>query len=76
MILRITFPNGTEEEFDIDLSAYSSVEEIANEIVDSMVVEMKHLKDPEAWKKATLRWLIPAIYSAILEELSRREIIG
>ena len=70
MIVTITFPDGRTKTFSIKLQRGMTIEDIADEIAREMLHEYrkKHgVRDPERYVEGVKRWLIPQLYSAILE---------
>lgn len=70
MIVTITFPDGRTKTYSIKLQRGMTIEDIADEIAREMLrkYRKKHgVKDPERYVEGVKRWLIPQLYSAILE---------
>jgi hypothetical protein len=73
MKITITFPDGKTAEFTVKVHGKTSVEDIVDEILDEMLKRQlkagQSIRNPERWKEAHKRWLLPRVTTAILEAL-------
>ena len=73
MRITITFPDGKTAEFRVNVKDKLTVEDIVDEILDEMLKRQikagQTIKNPERWKEAHRRWLLPRVTTAILEAL-------
>jgi len=71
--ITITFPDGKTAEFRVSVKDKLTVEDIVDEILDEMLKRQikagQTIKNPERWKEAHRRWLLPRVTTAILEAL-------
>ncbi|MBS7612484.1 hypothetical protein KEJ27_09870 [Candidatus Bathyarchaeota archaeon] len=73
MRVTITFPDGSKYTYSVDVKGVGSIEEIAERLLNDMSRHARnYFKDIDAWKKGVRRWLIPYLYSSILEALHKR----
>jgi len=71
MIVSITFPDGKRRTYRITVRRGDRIEDIAEKVADEMLREYaKHhsVKNPSKYVDGVLRWLIPALYSNLLEK--------
>jgi len=87
MVLRLIFPDGHEEEIEIEVCDYNSVEEMAEAICSDMADkyvdaflekrgikgESKRLKARLKYVDGCIRWLYPLLLSTIAEYIESRE---
>jgi len=87
MVLRLIFPDGHEEEIEIEVCDYNSVEEMAEAICSDMADkyvdrflekrgikgEAKRLKARMKYVDGCVRWLYPLLLSTIAEYIESRE---
>jgi len=86
MTLRLIFPDGREEEIEIEICDYNSVEEIAEAICSDMADkyvnrflekrgikgEAKRLRARMRYIDGCVRWLYPLLLSTIAEYIESR----
>jgi len=73
MIVHIMFPDGRVARFEIDLSKVESIEDIAEEIARQSCEKIPHIKNMERCVEAYKRWLIPHLYSELMETIFSTE---
>ena len=70
MKVSITFPDGKTKVFTVKLRRGMTIEDIAEEVAEEMLREYRErhtIKDPAKYVEGVKRWLIPQLYSALLE---------
>ena len=70
MKVSITFPDGKTKVFTVKLRRGMTIEDIADEVAREMLREYRDrhtVKDPARYVEGVKRWLIPQLYSALLE---------
>lgn len=70
MKINITFPDGKEKTFKVRLDYGMTVEDIADIISESLVREymkIRKIKHVDRYKDSIKRWLVPKLYSELLE---------
>jgi len=79
MRITIRFPDGKREEFEIDISAYTTIADVAEDICLEMAERWaetyagkRRTRKPkalQAYVEGCTRWLYPQLVSAIIEYL-------
>jgi hypothetical protein len=87
MTLRLIFPDGREEEIEIEICDYNSIEEVAEAICEDMADkyvsaflekrgikgEAKRLRARMRYVEGCVRWLYPLLLSTIAEYIEAHE---
>jgi hypothetical protein len=73
MKITITFPDEKTATFTVNVKGKLTVEDIVDEILDEMLKRQiksgQTIINPERWKEAHKRWLLPRVTMAIQERL-------